>query len=523
MTRTRQPQRVTQINWGDSRASGLIAAYNFAGGLQNIVDGSSASLVNATRIVTSAGVGYTTTAGTRVGVWLPDYSALMPTAATILLVQKNATTNTQGWNALSGSSPDNDHYPYSNAIYTSAFWSGRWANGVATKVPFTDPHVVGIQVRAGSQRLSQNGITALAANAAGSYQPPAYVDQFRARIGGSYDSASYNYQGSTVAVLMWGRYLADAEVNSLSINPWQLFSPSRRVWVQLGPAAGGGAVTGTANITPAPQTLTGVGTVAISGAATVTPAAQTATTAASVAISGTLNKTPNAQTATAAGTVAVAGTFNKTPAAQTMTASGMVASGVTGTANITPAAQTVTASSAVAIAATATITPSAQTATTAGAILVGATATITPVAQTLTASGTIVSGVVGNASITPAAQTATASGTVAVAATTTVTPAAQTVSATAAVSGGAVTGTANIFVNAQTLVAAADIIVLGTATITPAPQTLLGLEAGTLPEEIPESSRSWSTTPPRLGNELVDTDPARLGMSPVRRNRPRLG
>jgi hypothetical protein len=171
----------------------------------------------------------------------------------------------------------------------------------------------------------------------------------------------------------------------------------------------------------------------------------------------------------------------------------------------------------------ATITPSAQTATTSGAVQVAATATITPAAQTLTAAGAC--------RLRRRRQRHDHAGGAdrdgkrngAIAATATVTPAPQTLSATATVSGGAVTGTANIYVSAQTLVAAANIIVLGTATITPAPQTLLGLEAGTLPAEIPESSRTLSQMTGRLGSEWVDTDPARLGMSPVRRNRPRLG
>jgi hypothetical protein len=337
-------------------------------------------------------------------------------------------------------------------------------------------------------------------------------------------SVSSTFNGSiNLAVISSTRCITKDKAQQLSRNPWQLFAPSRRVWVQLGAAAGGGAVTGTASITQSPHTLTGAVTVAVSGTLNKTPAAQTATTAAAVAIAGTLNKTQAAQTVTTAGSVAVSGTFNKTPAAQTLTASGTVASGVTGTASITPTAQTVTGSGAVPIAATATVTPSAQTATTSGAVQVAATATITPAAQTLTATGTVVSGVVGNATITPAAQTATASGTVPIAATATVTPAPQTLSSTAAVSGGAVTGTANIYVSAQTLVAAANIIVLGTATITPAPQTLLGLEAGTLPADIPASSRTLSQMTERLGSEWVATDPARLGLATARRSRPRLG
>jgi hypothetical protein len=215
------------------------------------------------------------------------------------------------------------------------------------------------------------------------------------------------------------------------------------------------------------------------------------------------------------------GTANITQSPQTLTGSGKVA--VAATATISPAAQTATTAATVAIAGALTKTPSAQTVTTAGAVVVAGTATIIPAAQTVSATGTVTSGVVGTANTTPAAQTVTASGTVPIAATATVTPAAQTLSATAAVSGGTVTGTANVYVSAQELVAQANIIVLGTATITPAPQTLLGLEAGALPEEIPESSRTLAAESIRLGASTIAADPQRLGATPVRKAPPRLG
>ena len=41
----------------------------------------------------------------------------------------------------------------------------------------------------------------------------------------------------------FGRRLGAQEVVSLSSNPWQLFAPQRRLWIQLGAAAGGGIVT----------------------------------------------------------------------------------------------------------------------------------------------------------------------------------------------------------------------------------------------------------------------------------------
>ena len=260
----------------------------------------------------------------------------------------------------------------------------------------------------------------------------------------------------------WGDTdLGDAWYQEWSLRPWETLFPQDVRRIYFSGSGGAGETTGTASITQSPQTLTGAGAVAIAGSSTVTQAAQTATTAA---------------------TVAVAGTGGITPAAQTLSATGAVVSGVVGSASITPAAQTLTSGAVVAISATATVTPSAQTLT-------------------------------GSAAVTGGTVTGTA----------TITPAVQTLSATAAVSGGTVTGTANIYVNAQTLLALADIIVDGAATIAPAAQTLLGLEAGSLPLEVPESSRILIDRIERLGVSPTVYDPLTNRRVPASRKPPRLG
>jgi hypothetical protein len=333
----------------------------------------------------------------------------------------------------------------------------------------------------------------------------------KVRIGnlGNYTvNDAYCAQCDIALVVAWDSVLSTTLLRQLTPDQVYdtLFTPSRRVWVQLGPAAGDGAVTGTATITPSPQTLTGTAAVtggAVTGTATITPSPQTLTGTGAVAVGGTLNATPAAQTVTTAAAVAITGTLNRTPSAQTVTTAGAVA--VAGTANITPAAQTVSATGTVVsgIVGTANITPAAQTVTANGAVALGATATITPSAQTVTGTAAVTGGTVtGTANITPAAQTVTASATV---------------------SGGAVTGTANIYVSAQTLVASANIIVLGTANITPAAQTLLAYEAGVLPAEVPGSSRTLAAESIRLGSSPVAADPQRLGASTVNKASPRLG
>lgn len=453
----------------------------------------------------------------------------------LALIRPDAAPSATGYSSLFQTGQFTLNWNHASAGYRGAMTI--YNGGAYPTCPFTGGFTANKEVlvggtynpNVGSGRLSvyRNGI----------------LENFRDSTGNGLSGVTVNalqFMGGTGSTVTWNggctlfywdtkKALSDAQMADLSQQYWSLFAPPRRIWVQLAASAGTGGTsetTGTASITPSPQTLTGAGAVAVAGTATISPAAQTATAAATVGITGTLNATQNAQAVSATGTVLT---------------------GVTGTASITPAAQTVTASGTIPIAATASVTPTAQTATIAGAVALLATATFTPAAQTVFATGVVVSGVVGSAGIAQAAQTVTAGGAVPIAATAaltpaaqtltgaaavsggavtgtaTITPTAQTVSATAAISGGTVTGTANVYVNAQTLVAQASIIVLGTATITPAPQTLLGREAGALPEEIPESSRTLASTAPRLGSEIVVVEPARLGRSPVHRNRPRLG
>lgn len=522
--RTRQPQGAQRLAPEWSRGSSLL--FSFGGGNRLALGTNSNGLVvPSTRelIACSDGIAYKGNVSAGTGGDSITISNAFPSSNNAAFISIYVESNYSAWMSPLYSRDNGGGSTVSGDTYRYTWAGGEYTYDSGLVIPD------GVLVACG-HIISPNKIfsvvngkahSAAASHAALSWGSGSTVkigaDSFgnRAFVGNIYATGLFVDAGITEEQLLeWSR------------NPWSLFAPPRRIWVQLAPAAETGGATGTASVTPSPQTLTGAGAVAVTGTATITPAAQTATTA---------------------GTVGLTGTLNKMPAAQTVSATGTVLTGVTGTASITPAAQTVAASGTVPIASSAAIMPAAQTATTAGAVALLATATITPDAQTVSATGVVVSGVVGSASITQAAQTVTASSTVPIAATATLTPAAQTVtgaaaisggtvtgtatitptaqtvSATAAISGGTVTGTANVYVNAQTLVAQASIIVLGTATITPAPQTLLGREAGALPEEIPESSRTLASTAPRLGSEIVVVEPARLGRSPVHRNRPRLG
>lgn len=462
--RTRQPQSVVRIDWNNPLANGLVVAVVPSIGLVNLARTSVGS-GSATRTVVNGNVNFRCV--TSDPVYFPSTFGINP--ANPMSGYVRGSFNASGSTSFIGNRSGGGFgwYTSGNAdvVRPSVILWGVTDQPASTTTGTFYNSAFNIQ--------SSIGFTHTAATTGGMLhyvkgaQLGTAVNTGTPTAGSSTLGYLHNGDGtggSTVfdnqILLLWNRALSADDHRRIEENPWQIFAPDvRRIYF----GAGGGTTTvdGTASITPSPQTLTGAGAVAIAGSATVTPAAQTATTAA---------------------TVAVAGTAGIAPAAQTLSATGAVVSGVVGSASITPAAQTLTSGATVAISATATITPSAQTLT-------------------------------GSAAVTGGTVTGTA----------TITPAEQTLSATAEVSGGTVTGTANVYVNAQTLLALADIIVDGAATITPAAQTLLGLEAGSLPLEVPESSRILIDRIERLGVSPTVYDPLTNRRVPASRKPPRLG
>lgn len=184
--------------------------------------------------------------------------------------------------------------------------------------------------------------------------------------------------------------LSDDEALRISADiglVWDAFLPRKRLIVSQGSA---GAVTASATITPAAQTVTADGTVVLTTSATITPAAQTVTAAGVVTSGVTANAslTPASQTATAAGTVALGGAASITPASETVSSAAVVA--LQATAVITPAAETISAAGVVTsgVVANANIAVDAQSVTSSGVVALVAGANIVVSPQTLTASGT---------------------------------------------------------------------------------------------------------------------------------------
>lgn len=136
---------------------------------------------------------------------------------------------------------------------------------------------------------------------------------------------SYFLAGEEDIALAWNRALSDAELKSLSDNPWQLFRSLPRA--MLATAAPSGS-TGTLAVTEGEDSLAAAGAVSITGTLASTEGADTAAasgTAGSAGVSGTLASTEGSDTLAASGTAALAaitGTLARTEGADTLAAAG---------------------------------------------------------------------------------------------------------------------------------------------------------------------------------------------------------
>jgi hypothetical protein len=158
-------------------------------------------------------------------------------------------------------------------------------------------------------------------------------------------------------------------------------------------------VTGSAAVTLAGVTASGVGTLGVKGTAASTLANATASATGVVAVTGTAAVSLAAATATATGTVTLNATAAVTLAAVTAAATGIVA--VTGTSAVTLAAATAVAAGK--IGETGTAAPVLGNATSAASVGVGANAaaTVTLAGVTANATGTFsLSTVTGTAAVT---------------------------------------------------------------------------------------------------------------------------
>lgn len=145
-----------------------------------------------------------------------------------------------------GDSGNSDEFPYGGLVYTDAFWSGRWANGVAppSGKQFDVPLTLAVSVKEGRQVAFWDAEKWWSNNQSGGFTLPSSL-QFGASAGGSSGGTHDTY-----LALAWDRALSDTELKSVSENPWQIFEDEED-YLFIPSIAGGGPnnITGTISAT----------------------------------------------------------------------------------------------------------------------------------------------------------------------------------------------------------------------------------------------------------------------------------
>lgn len=232
---------------------------------------------------------------------------------------------------------------------------------------------------------------------------------------GALDSSTYpSYQGYTriAGIFCWSRILSDDELQSLTTKPWQLFAPQRRLWIQLGAAAGGSETTGTLSGTDGADAAAFSGAESIPGSLAATDGADAATFSGTHVenATGTLAATDGADAAAFAGTETFTGTLAATDGADAAAFSGQhtEAGVIAGTLAATDGADAASFEGAQTISGTLAAVDGADSATFSGIHLQNITSTLdaTDGADSATFSGTTAAEITGTLDATDGADEA---------------------------------------------------------------------------------------------------------------------
>lgn len=156
-------------------------------------------------------------------------------------------------------------------------------------------------------------------------------------IGSQSTGGTAKHSGTIEYVLVFNRALSDAEIRSISENPYQVLRPANdRLWLDV--VAGGGGVSGSLSAIDAPDTASFSGAASApsaSGALSASDAQDIASFTGALIFSGSLSATDSPDAATFAGTAyapGVSGTFAATDSADAAAFAGTAyAPGVSGT------------------------------------------------------------------------------------------------------------------------------------------------------------------------------------------------
>jgi hypothetical protein len=216
----------------------------------------------------------------------------------------------------------------------------------------TGPNALGMVADGANLTLYEAGLRKESAAASGTVN---YDVTFgRMELFGNVPDGAVGMPGTAHYQAVWNRALSDAEMASLSANPWQLFAAPRRLLV----AAATSELTATLS-------------------ATLDPAV--AASAATVNLAASLAASFGPASITASATAATAASLAKTLAPATVTSSGAASIAAALAASLGPASST----------AAATVAVSAASSTTLGAASVAATASVTAGARLAVLNATL--------------------------------------------------------------------------------------------------------------------------------------
>jgi hypothetical protein len=364
--RTRQPQQAVRLDWSHPLARSLALAWVASAGDLDLVTGKSGS-TEGTRAVNQPFAGRIgrkfsgngdISFGTR-----PDLSFSGLSNQTLFAEVFIPDTSSVS-NFVCGRVQSNWDYSLSisSANQQFAFGTGGQAGGNSVLVPAAsvggglDPYrgrpvpLCGTYDKV-TAKLYVDGILKNSAALSGSF--PNDTDQFAIGSRGGGNQAGQQLSGAYVSiVLIFKRTLSDAEVASLSANPWQLFASAPS---QLMAEAASSGVSGTFAATLGDAALAGTGSVTNPGAfaATLANASLAASGTVATAPTGALSSTLANATMAASGTALNAGALASTLQDATMSASGALRN--PGTFAATLANATLSASGTIAPNATGTL------------------------------------------------------------------------------------------------------------------------------------------------------------------------
>jgi hypothetical protein len=216
---TQQPQIAVGVNWANPISNGLLMCVVGSNPSRNLAG--QGSIVFTGGILTGVGV-----AGQFADNTLGRYFDYTPpstlTAATILSVEGRYTgmTEISPWRT---NESENDYSPYSDGNYYFNTWgTSRYITAAAAPSGTNSAaYVVAARGSAGAQSVFVNGQQI--GSAAQTFTANASI-----RFGYGINTSNPATGSNSFLRVLWGRSISDAEMASISTNPWQLFAPLSR-------------------------------------------------------------------------------------------------------------------------------------------------------------------------------------------------------------------------------------------------------------------------------------------------------